>query len=611
MLVWGSGMPVPAAIASVMDAQTAAGGLSQPIEHNASDNSFVLDSNGNPVISYWVDNPYRDSELKLARCSNPTCTNNVSIQVVDSWDNLTNWGASTSLELDSNSNPVISYISTDATTGSEVLTLAHCNDLYCAGGDESIQVIDRNGPSTSSLKLDSAGNPVIAYEGPFDFYGFHNQWLKLVHCNDPDCAGADESIRTVYSEPVFWNADLVLDEFGNPVISFTIRNPDRLGLAHCTDPYCAGLMWIQTFFEDPISSSWISSEESSLVLDSNGNPVISYVDWAFSNRHFGLVHCNDPRCTGADEATQRFNTTLFTDHVSLTLDGNGNPVIGYIQRDDQNDDAQELKLMHCNDPYCAGADESVRTVIGYYGGNPIAEPRLALDSSGNPVLNFIWGQSSWLYVAVCGNASCDPSLNVQGGGTGSGTMTASGIACSSDAGTTSGDCSEGPGSTNTFSVVAVPNPGSMFTWWEGCTSISTTNPAIPRDTCNVTLADVVSGTIRASFGPVPTQMHIEAIEPYARIFDESSWTAEASILILGNDNNPVSGVTVTGRWSPIPRVTSCVTNYNGLCSVGTAGFRDWAMFTVTNVAGQGILYNPAANVQTSVTICKVEGGVCE
>src|SRR5688500_10132602 len=92
MLGWGSGASAPAAIASFMEAQTASGGLSQPIEHNAYDTSFVLDSDGNPVISYWVDNLYRDSELKLARCSNPTCTNSVSIQVVDSWDNFDHSG---------------------------------------------------------------------------------------------------------------------------------------------------------------------------------------------------------------------------------------------------------------------------------------------------------------------------------------------------------------------------------------------------------------------------------------------------------------------------------------------------------------------------------------
>jgi hypothetical protein len=48
--------------------------------------------------------------------------------------------------------------------------------------------------STTSLTLDVSGNPVIAY------YDGVNGDLKLVHCNDPVCAGSNFVIRQSHTE---------------------------------------------------------------------------------------------------------------------------------------------------------------------------------------------------------------------------------------------------------------------------------------------------------------------------------------------------------------------------------------------------------------------------
>ena len=147
-----------------------------------------------------------------------------------------------------------------------------------------------------SLVLDGVGNPVISYHT-----GWPNYDLAVAHCNDPNCAGGDESIVAV-------------DTAGNP-------------------------------------GQWIS-----LVLDGGGNPVISYYD--VTNGDLKVAHCNDPNCTGGGESIVAIDTAGDVGmYTSLALDGVGNPVISYY--DVTNGD---LKVAHCNDPNCVGGGESIVAV---------------------------------------------------------------------------------------------------------------------------------------------------------------------------------------------------------------------------------------------------------
>ena len=172
------------------------------------------------------------------------------------------------------------------------LRILHCNDVNCAGGDDSITVADASPQvgAFSSLALDASGNPgLVAYLDEA------NSDLKLLHCNDAACAGGDESI---------------------------------------TSPDTAGFVGYNI----------------SLRLDSAGRPVIVYYDSSASG--FNVMHCNDANCAGGDESITLTNT--LSSDFSLQLDASGNPVISYL-----NGDTSDLNVMHCNDANCAGRDESV------------------------------------------------------------------------------------------------------------------------------------------------------------------------------------------------------------------------------------------------------------
>ena len=79
----------------------------------------------------------------------------------------------------------------------------HCNDANCAGDDESITStgtarLPLAGFGFTSLVLDADRNPVVSYSRE---YILMPGWilsleLTVMHCNDPGCVGGDESFTS-------------------------------------------------------------------------------------------------------------------------------------------------------------------------------------------------------------------------------------------------------------------------------------------------------------------------------------------------------------------------------------------------------------------------------
>ncbi len=243
--------------------------------------SIVLDNLGLPVVSY------RDStnlDLKVLHCTGrANCRGRKSITSPDAAGSV---GLYTSLVLDGGGNPVVSYSS--SSIGNLHLKVLHCNDSNCAGGGESIESPDTGGNVGlyTSIVLDSSGNPVVSYSDSTNFD------LKVLHCNDSNCAGGDESIES--------------PDTGGNVGLFT-----------------------------------------SIVLDSSGNPVVSYHD--LTNRDLKVLHCNDSNCASGDESIESPDTRgIVGEYTSLVLNSSGNPVVSYHDRTNGN-----LKVLTCDDPNCA------------------------------------------------------------------------------------------------------------------------------------------------------------------------------------------------------------------------------------------------------------------
>jgi len=84
------------------------------------------------------------------------------------------------------------------------------------------------------------------------------------------------------------------------------------------------------------------------------------------------------------------------------------------------------------------------------------------------------------------------------------------------------------------------------------------------------------------------------------------WTATVTMTVFGENNATISGADVRGTWSGSSNdLDSCVTNSIGKCSVSKSTRGDSLTFTVDDILGSSITYQPNLNnVGNSITINK-------
>jgi hypothetical protein len=276
--------------------------------------SIALDVYGNPHISYQGYNTH-NSTLKYASFNGNTW----KIETVDSQD----WteGSYTSLVLDQNGYPHISYIED---------RMSQLRYAYWTGSGWKIEDVDSSGNagSFSSLALDSHGNPYIAYHrGGQGLEGS----LKLAHW-----AGSSWYVETVDSGAqedaplnVGQYCSLAIDSHDNPHISYLGTGAGSGPLKYAS---WTGASWdIRIVTETAYNTGY-----SDLVLDSHDNPSISYVT-TVPGVDFkpGTSHPSYASWNGSGWITEPVDLTITNClYTSLAIDSQGNPHISYQDRRD-------------------------------------------------------------------------------------------------------------------------------------------------------------------------------------------------------------------------------------------------------------------------------------
>jgi hypothetical protein len=228
--------------------------------------SISIGADNKPVISYY---DVTNGDLKVAKCNDAACAgSDETITTVDS-GGTNSVGLFSSITVGTDANPVISYFDETAAD----LKVAKCTDASCTAAP-TISAVDSVGNfgSYSSIVIGVDGNPTIAYKSVL---GLGSGSLKVAKCNDPACTGGNESLSTVdVSGDAGTFSSIIIGGDGNPTITSFDPTAGDLKLARCNDAACAG----GNEANSTLDSAGIVGAYTSITLGADANPVISYYD---------------------------------------------------------------------------------------------------------------------------------------------------------------------------------------------------------------------------------------------------------------------------------------------------------------------------------------------
>ena len=293
-------------------------------------------------------------------------------------------GRHSSVAIDDAGNPVIAY--RDSTSND--LNLARCLNTACSAVD--IVPIDTAGDTGEhpSIALDSAGRPVIAYTATSGS-GLHEPGLRLVQCQDVACS-------TVHMELLLANIDvrpsLALTSDDRPVVGFT---SDGVAVGYwCTDVACTAFDGV---FIAPSTHPTVATATDGQI------PVFAYVDTDLGELQ--VSRCPDIACNIVDHVQADDGMDIFS-NFDMTLDTNGRPVLAYRE-----DGSEQLEIVRCNNVDCAG-NEIGRVQAGIEV-DPSGDIKIRMDDHNRPVVAYQPYNSDDIAVYQCLVPSCPGNGGVE------------------------------------------------------------------------------------------------------------------------------------------------------------------------------------------------------
>jgi nitrous oxide reductase accessory protein NosL len=283
-------------------------------------NSMVLDSRGFPIIAYYD----QGNGLMLAHCTDTTCTSK-SIKKLTGAVRI----ADISLALDRNGQPVIAFTTVDFGNRG-VLSMIRCTNDTCSTFKRPVMI---DAALEASLALNRNDEPVISYYHPA-----HGD-LLVATC-DSDCSTKRIQVVDSAGDVGKYNSLVLLpfrDPRGQiverPFVSYYDATNGDLKTVYCGNANCSGGNAIQT-----LDSEGDVGQYTSLKLSSKGSPVMSYYDVTNGDLKVAICDPGQPLAkvpTIPCQETQR-NVIQTVDsykdigqYSSLALDANNNPVISY------------------------------------------------------------------------------------------------------------------------------------------------------------------------------------------------------------------------------------------------------------------------------------------
>ncbi|MCB4792176.1 MAG: carboxypeptidase regulatory-like domain-containing protein [Elusimicrobia bacterium] len=360
--------------------------------------SLKLDSNGNPQISY-----FRDGYVKHAKWNGTTW----SLSTIDSTGY---YGSKISMDLDSSNNPHIVYTYTSGTTVSYLKYAEWTGTAWSTSTIDSLGYTGKN----ASIEIDASSNLNVIYKRTDTGEIKYAKW-----------SGSSWTIQSIAVSTTSAYISFGLDKNNYPNISY-FSYPSG-GLKNLK---WSGTSWITLTVDTNTSAGYCDS----LTVDSNGNPHIAYYAW--------LDKLKYAKWDSTSWNTQLVSYPGGTDvnDMEIKTDSANNPHITYVNRNDSN-------IYYAK---WTGTSWDIKTIgsMGSYAGGFGGHPSIALDSSNNPRICYIYFDTNqspmysevryakytpdiYYYIKgyvkdIGGNAISGVNIDLSGDSAGSYTTTASG-----------------------------------------------------------------------------------------------------------------------------------------------------------------------------------------
>jgi outer membrane protein assembly factor BamB len=455
--------------------------------------SLALDSNNQPHISYYDDT---NGDLKYAKWTGAEW----SITTVDSIGDV---GKYTSIALDSNNWPHISYY--DVSNGD----LMYVRWDGSSWQKETVDSIDDVG-EYSSIELDSNNWPHISY------YDVSNGDLMYVRWDGS--SWLKETVDSIGDVGYF--TSIALDSNNWPHISYYDDTDTNLMYAKWT-----GIVWLKGIVDyvGDIGGGQYEALLDCLALDSNDQPHIAYHDWI--NRDLKYA-----KWTGSSWDTEIVDSSgLAGMYPSIALDSNDKPSISYYEGDNN-------ILRHAWWDGSAWYNETVDSAgaVGHF-------TSIALDSNNRPHISYYDTANGDLkYAKYIGGVNQPPNIP----------------------GTPTGPTSLIIGQSGSFSSSATDPDGDQVQYrfdWDaaGSHSYSSWTSLVPS-------GQPVS--VSHSWGLAGT--YVVKVQAQDEHLSQSSWSNGLSVTVSGANQPPVADFT----WTPINPTTGQTITFNAGGSYDPDGY---------------------------------------
>lgn len=326
--------------------------------------------------SVCVGRGIRGFDATGAAVCDPDPPHRVGLDTGDAWD--------PAIVLGLDGNPIIAHYHTP----SQDLIVIDCNDPECSGGDETVTHVDSTGAVgfLPAIVLGPDGNPIVAYANSL----FQ---LKVVDCNDPACSSTGEVVTTVDSSiSVGSSIAIALGGDGNPIIAYHDGTNAGVRVADCNDTACTGGGEVFTTVDAGVDNGL----DVAMVVGADGNPVIAHYDADQGNLR--VTDCDDPACSGIGEVSLPVDVVDDVGrYPSIVLGSDGNPIISYYDADHGT-----LELVDCHDPGCSSG-----TITTVDQGNDVGKhTSIVLGLDGFPIISYYDTTDSALRVVDCSATTC-------------------------------------------------------------------------------------------------------------------------------------------------------------------------------------------------------------